>query len=117
MSPISSSELVERLRVSKGSVSTNTRLLEMLGIVERQSKPGERRDFFSMRFNPHAALVEGRMKRFEAAKAVVTKAKSAVTEGHSRSKLADLERFYTLQHESSRDVLERLKSQASENGA
>ena len=117
MGPISLSELVELLRVSKGSVSTNTRLLEVLGIVERQCKPGERRDFFSMRSNPYAALVEGQVKRFEAAKAVVTKAKSAVTEGHSRSKLADLERFHTLYQESSSDVLERLKSQASEDGA
>jgi hypothetical protein len=57
------------------------------------------------------------MTRFEAAKAVVTKTKSAVAEGHSRSKFADLERFYTLYHESSRDVLERQASQDSEDGA
>ncbi|MEX2516280.1 MAG: MarR family transcriptional regulator [Gammaproteobacteria bacterium] len=115
--PVSSSELVELLHISKGSISTNTRLLEMLGIVERGSKPGERQDFFSIRPNPYAALVEGQVKRFEAAKAVVAETKSAITADHTRTKLADLERFYTLYHDSSKELLKRLKSQSSEDGA
>lgn len=112
--PISSSELVELLRISKGSVSTNTRLLEMLGIVERRSKPGERQDFFSIRSNPYAKLVEGQVRRFEAAKSIVAEAKSTMTADHISAKLADLELFYDLYHESSKDLLKRLKSQASE---
>ena len=45
--PVSSSELVGLLRVSKTSVSTNTCFLERLGIVERRSALGERQDFFN----------------------------------------------------------------------
>lgn len=115
--PISSSELVELLRISKGSVSTNTRLLEMLGIIERRSKPGERQDFFSIRPNPYATLVERQVKRFEAAKLIVAEAKSTITADHIGAKLADLELFYDLYHESSKDLLKRLKSQASKDGA
>ncbi len=115
--PISSSELVEKLRVSKGSVSTNTRLLEMLGIVERRSKPGERQDFFSIGPNRYAALVEIQVRRSEAAKTVVAEAKSTIAADHARTKLADLERFYDLYNKSSKDLLERLKSQASKDEA
>lgn len=115
--PVSSSELMELLHISKGSVSTSTRLLEMFSIVERRSKPGERQDFFSVRPNSYAALVEGQVKRFEAAKAVVAEARSTVTNKHARAKLADLEKFYTLYQASSKDLLERLKSEASEDGA
>lgn len=115
--PVSSSHLMELLGISKGSVSTNTRLLEMLGIVERRSKPGERQDFFSIRPNPYETLVEGQVKRFEAAKAVVAEAKSTISKGHTSAKLAELERLYALYHESAKDLLERLKSQAPDDGA
>ncbi len=45
-------DIVERLRVSKGSVSTNARLLEQHGIIERQSIPGDRRDYYRIGDRP-----------------------------------------------------------------
>jgi len=42
----SAEELAETLQASRGSISTMTRLLEGLGLIERVSKPGERRDYF-----------------------------------------------------------------------
>src|SRR5690554_5102322 len=41
-------ELAERLKVSKASVSTNARFLEQVGILERMSTPGDRRDYYRM---------------------------------------------------------------------
>ena len=41
-------ELAERLQVSKASVSTNARLLEQAGVLERMSSPGDRRDFYQL---------------------------------------------------------------------
>jgi len=41
-------ELAERLQVSKASVSTNARLLEQAGVLERTSSPGDRRDYYRM---------------------------------------------------------------------
>lgn len=46
--PLSFSELAERLQVSRASISTNTRLLEGFGIVERITKPGDRQDYFQL---------------------------------------------------------------------
>lgn len=42
------SELAERLQVSRASISTNTRLLEGFGLIERMTKPGDRQDYFQL---------------------------------------------------------------------
>ena len=39
-------DLVEALQVSKSSVSTATRMLMQIGLVQRISLPGERRDYY-----------------------------------------------------------------------
>ena len=109
--PVSSSQLVDTLRVSKASVSTNTCFLERLGIVERRSIPGERQDFFAIRPHPYAALVEGQIKRLEARKEVIAEAKATITNEQTLAKLTDLDQFYTLYYESSKDLLKQLKSQ------
>jgi DNA-binding MarR family transcriptional regulator len=44
-------EIVARLKVSKGSVSTMTRILTQFGLIERVSRPGIRADFY--RIVPH----------------------------------------------------------------
>lgn len=48
----STSELAEGLQASKGSISTMTRLLIQIGLIERVSLPGKRRDYFQIK--PHA---------------------------------------------------------------
>ena len=45
-------QLVKALMASKGSISTMTRLLIQLGLIERLSLPGIRHDYFRLR--PHA---------------------------------------------------------------
>lgn len=45
----STSELVEVLEASKGSISTTTRLLIRTGLIERFSQPGIRRDYFRIK--------------------------------------------------------------------
>jgi DNA-binding MarR family transcriptional regulator len=43
------SQLVEALQASKGSISTSIRFLVPGGLVERRSRPGDRRDYFRIR--------------------------------------------------------------------
>lgn len=45
-------DLAEQLQVSKGSISSNARLLEHWGVAERITLPGDRRDFY--RLSPSA---------------------------------------------------------------
>jgi DNA-binding transcriptional regulator GbsR (MarR family) len=39
-------ELAATLQASRGSISTATRMLEQASLIERVSKPGERKDYF-----------------------------------------------------------------------
>lgn len=41
-------ELADLLQVSKASISSNARLLERMGSVERVGHPGDRRDFYQL---------------------------------------------------------------------
>ncbi len=45
----STSELIEALKASKGSISTTTRLLIRIGLIERFSLPGIRHDYFRIK--------------------------------------------------------------------
>ncbi len=56
--PHSLDEIVEQLQVSKGSVSTNARLLEHYGIIERHSIPGDRRDYYRIGERPWEKMNE-----------------------------------------------------------
>jgi DNA-binding transcriptional regulator GbsR (MarR family) len=55
-------ELTEVLQASKGSISSMTRLLEQLGLIDRLSLPGERRDYFRIRNESWTALFRRRME-------------------------------------------------------
>ncbi len=57
----SPSELAEVLQASKGSISTITRLLMQLGLIERISLPGQRRDYFRVKPNSWTQLMHQRM--------------------------------------------------------
>lgn len=62
----SHTELAEVLQASKGSISTMTRLLIQIGLIERISLPGERRDYFQIKPNAWAQMTKQRMAQITA---------------------------------------------------
>lgn len=54
-------QLVDALGVSKGSVSTNTRTLESLGLLERVGVPGARRSYYRVPRDPFEAILKQRI--------------------------------------------------------
>lgn len=50
--PYSLDELAEKLQASKAGISTNCRLLEQFGMIERVSSLGDRRDFYQVQDDP-----------------------------------------------------------------
>ncbi len=54
--PVRFDRLAERLRVSRASISTNTRLLENMGVIQRVTRPGDRRDYFKINEEPGLLL-------------------------------------------------------------
>ena len=57
----STSELVEALTASKGSISTTTRLLIRIGLIERISLPGQRHDYFRVKPNAWHQMLKDTM--------------------------------------------------------
>ncbi|HIK15907.1 MAG TPA: MarR family transcriptional regulator [Leptolyngbyaceae cyanobacterium M33_DOE_097] len=57
----SHSELAEVLQASKGSISTMTRLLMQIGLIERFSLPGQRRDYFRIKPDSWSEMMRQRI--------------------------------------------------------
>ncbi|MFM7425274.1 MAG: GbsR/MarR family transcriptional regulator [Elainella sp.] len=62
----SHSELAEVLQASKGSISTMTRMLIQIGLIERVSLPGERRDYFQIKPNAWSQMTKQRIAQITA---------------------------------------------------
>jgi DNA-binding transcriptional regulator GbsR (MarR family) len=59
-------ELAEVLQASKGSISTMTRLLIQIGLIERVSLPGKRRDYFQIKPNSWSQMTKQRLAQVTA---------------------------------------------------
>ena len=71
--PFSFSELAEKLQISRGSVSTNARILMQLGVLDRAAKPGDRQDYYQLAEHPHARMLEGYVYRMQGVRDMVEK--------------------------------------------
>lgn len=58
-------ELAEALKVSKGSISSNARLLEDWGVAERVTRPGDRKDYYRIAPNMSERLIERQIERMQ----------------------------------------------------
>lgn len=89
-------ELVAELQVSKGSVSTNTRLLVDLGAIERTSKSGDRQDYFRLADEPYVQLLERSAERTARARQTLERAAEKLKDSSkpTQDRLADLIVFF-----------------------
>jgi len=76
--PLSFQELSDSLKISRGSVSTNTRLLESLGAVERVTMVGERQDYFRLADTPYERMAAGKVERAKQASEKLLKGRDAL---------------------------------------
>lgn len=94
--PVNLAELARRLEVSRASVSTNARLLQRLGMIERTTRPGDRRDYYDLAPRPHARLLEGYLERMRRTQADVNSLRADLPDDWpgARRRLAEMQRFY-----------------------
>lgn len=109
-------ELAERLQVSKGSVSTNARQLEQLGILERVSVPGDRRDYYRMEEDAWERMLQVAQRRWEVLRAQLTASAAALPEEMEagRRRLIQAEQFHLLMIDGVDRMLERWRSRQRE---
>jgi DNA-binding transcriptional regulator GbsR (MarR family) len=106
--PFGFAELTERLSVSRASISTNTRLLEDLGVIERTAMPGDRQDYFRLSRQPYARMLRGYVERMRRAREVVAVAQGALPADMdgAQERLAELDAFYEALIDSFVNVIE-----------
>ncbi|WP_371194982.1 GbsR/MarR family transcriptional regulator [Glaciecola sp. SC05] len=94
--PFSFSQLSELLQVSRGSISTNTRVLVNLGIIERTTKRGERQDYFKLKESPYVSLMQGIQTRTAHTARVISETKQRLPAELSgaQQRLTEMQQFY-----------------------
>lgn len=71
-------DIADILQVSKGSVSTNARLLEGWGAVERTSRPGDRRDYYRIAPNMRGRMLERKLERMRQLRDLIDEGKKTI---------------------------------------
>jgi DNA-binding transcriptional regulator GbsR (MarR family) len=94
--PYSFDELAKALKISRGSVSTNTRALEAWGVLNRVSMPGERQDYFKLSKRPYSQMLERQLEKTRRLREQITNARDQIPEDHAiaRARVSELIRFY-----------------------
>jgi len=91
-------ELTETLQASKASVSTNARMLESLGMIERVSLLGDRRDFYRVGDDPWERMLRVAQGRWRDMIQMLEEARESLpaSRGVGRERLGSAARFHTL---------------------
>jgi DNA-binding transcriptional regulator GbsR (MarR family) len=93
---LSAPELGERLGTSAGSISTATRALLALGMVERRRRPGDRKDYFAIRPDSYLTLIRRREHVIELFTDLVRRGLDIVGDAElPRRRLTEFDEFYT----------------------
>lgn len=94
--PFTLDEMAEALRISKTSASTNTRLLEQHGIIERVVKTGDRRDFYRLAEDHWERMFDVILKRMQKFQAVLDETIGGLPaeETYGRTRLREAQRFH-----------------------
>lgn len=78
---LSLDDIAETLGVSKASVSTDARLLERMGFLERVSRPGDRRDYYQVGPRSVERAMGERLRRLEQAAELIEFARALSVHG------------------------------------
>lgn len=89
-------ELAERLQSSKASASTNARMLEQFGMIQRVSVLGDRRDFYRVQDDPWEQMLRVAQGRWKDMVQVFADASQRLPDAAGRERAAHAEAFHAL---------------------
>lgn len=93
--PLSLDEIAKRLQVSRASVSTNARLLQGHGVIERVAPAGNRRDHYQVTDEPGRELLRNTAKLMHDRCRMLAETRKALDDRPTaRRRLAEMEKFY-----------------------
>jgi DNA-binding transcriptional regulator GbsR (MarR family) len=103
-------EIAERLQASRGSISTMAKLLEHIGLIRRGTKPGDRREYFSVPPDAARGLMERSIHQLRAAREVLDEGLALVADRppESQARLRGLRDVYAFFEREWPALLERM---------
>lgn len=106
---LSLDEMAAELRVSKGSVSTNTRLLEQRGVLEQVSRPADRRDYYRVPQDLFSHTMAQRLDRWQRFHETIGAARTSlpIRSPEVRERLEEYEKAYAYMSQVIREALAR----------
>jgi DNA-binding transcriptional regulator GbsR (MarR family) len=89
-------EIAERLRASRGSVSTMAQILEPIGLVSRRTKPGDRREYFFVPPDAARQVIEKSTAQVRASREILDAGLALISDrpAESQARLRDLRDAY-----------------------
>lgn len=108
--PVSFAQLAEELQVSRASVSTNTRSLAALGVIERVTLPGDRQDYYQLAASPFLRMIESYLIRMREMREILQQADDSIpaTMHATHARLAQMRRFYAAAVQANQKLIEDL---------
>ena len=101
-------ELAEALGVSKASISTDARRLEQFGLLQRTTRPGDRRDYYSISDDVFARSLENSMERLRRFQQLMHEARHLpIRSPDVRARLDDMDQAYDVAIGSMTEALAR----------
>lgn len=103
-------DLARALQVSRGSISTSTRLLEDRALIKRLSKPGERQDFFQLAERPFPNMLARAQQELARAQADIQASVAQICDSRPdiKARVQDYADLYASLSESIQRATERL---------
>jgi DNA-binding transcriptional regulator GbsR (MarR family) len=113
------SELVERLGVSKASISTEIGKLEQLGVLERVARPGDRRTYFTITVDAWPDLLARRLRAMEHAIATAEEGLSLLADAPAsrRARLQAMQRAHKHMAKATSQALAELRREIIETSS
>ncbi|UCH28074.1 MAG: MarR family transcriptional regulator [Trueperaceae bacterium] len=107
----SAEELAQTLKASRGSISTMTRMLEAPGLIERVSKPGDRRVYYRNKPDAWYQSAKTRVTQLATMRRLAEKGLSLIegSDADVRRGLKDMHDFYVFWENEMPKVLDRWK--------
>ena len=94
--PLSLDEMAKLLLVSKASISTNARLCEQLGLVQRVGIPGDRKTYFEILPGAFGRMLAARMSVIDQLQSLAQQGLDALDDDNdiARARLEEMIAFY-----------------------
>jgi biotin operon repressor len=110
--PLTLDDMAEALGASRASVSTNIRMLESVGFVERVTVPRDRRDYYRCSSDPWDARIRSGIVQIDMLGAIARRGLAAIGEGEvfARAHLEELVAFCDFLIEEERSLLQRWRT-------